>query len=153
MSEETFEPHILGLACEFRGYPAADVAGAMHLQYPPNVRVVRLPCTGKTDVLYLLKAFENGADAVFVAGCKKGICHYLEGNYAAERRVKYVKGLLDQIGLGGDRLEMFFMTAVDGGKFADAVREMTERARRLGPNPLRQKAKSASAVDAGGENR
>lgn len=136
MSDERFEPKILALACHPRGYAAADLAGSMHLQYPANVRIVRLPCSGKTDILYLLKAFEEGADAVFVAGCKKGMCHYLEGNYNAERRVKYVKKLLDEIGLGGERLEMFFLDAADGPRFAQAVEEMTRRARELGPNPL-----------------
>ncbi len=139
MTDEPFQPTILALACHPRGYAAADLAGAMHLQYPASVRIVRLPCSGKTDVLYLLKAFESGLDAVFVVGCKKGMCHYLEGNYNAERRVKYVKGLLDEIGLGGERLEMFFLDAADGPRFAEAVREMTERAKRLGPNPLRNR--------------
>ena len=137
MSDESYAPTILALACQHRGYAAADLAGSMHLQYPASVRVIRLPCSGKADVLYLLRAFEEGADAVFVAGCKKGMCHYLEGNYSAERRVKYAKGLLDEIGLGGERLEMFFVDAADGPLFAQAVREMTERALKLGPNPLR----------------
>jgi len=139
MSEAPYEPKILALACHYRGYAAADLAGAWHLQYPSSVRIIRLPCTGKTDVLYLLKAFEEGVDAVLIAGCKKGLCHFLEGNYSAERRVKYVKKLLDEIGLGGDRLEMFFMTATDAPKFAEAVEEMTRRAKALGPNPLNKK--------------
>lgn len=137
MSNDTYEPTILVLACQHRGYAAADLAGSMHLQYPANVRIVRLPCTGKTDTLYLLKAFEDGMDAVLVAGCKKGLCHYLEGNYAAERRVKYVKGLLDELGLDGQRLEMGFFDAADGPKFAQAVQEMNERALACGPNPLK----------------
>lgn len=136
MSNDTYEPTILVLACQHRGYAAADLAGSMHLQYPANVRIVRLPCSGKTDTLYLLRAFEEGIDAAFVAGCKKGLCHYLEGNYGAERRVNYVKSLLDELGLGGQRLEMYFFDAADGPKFAQAVQEMTERARQLGPNPL-----------------
>ena len=136
MTEETFQPKILVLACQHRGYAAADLAGAMHLSYPSSVRIVRIPCSGKTDALHLLKAFEEGIDAVFVAGCKKGMCHYLEGNYNAERRVDYVKGLLDEIGIGGDRLAIYFFDAADGPKFAQAVQEMTQRAIELGPNPL-----------------
>ena len=137
MTEDTFEPKILALACQHRGYAAADLAGSMHLSYPADVRIVRLPCTGKLDTLYLLRAFEDGIDAVFVAGCKKGMCHYLEGNYNAERRVKYVKKLLDEIGVGGERLEMVFLDAADGPKFVQAVIEMDKRVRELGPNPLR----------------
>ena len=137
MTEDAFEPKILALACQHRGYAAADLAGSMHLSYPANVRIVRLPCTGKTDILYLLRAFEDGIDAVLVVGCKKGMCHYLEGNYNAERRVKYVKKLLDEIGVGGKRLEMVFLDAADGPKFTQAVVEMTKRVRELGPNPLR----------------
>jgi F420-non-reducing hydrogenase iron-sulfur subunit len=136
MTDETFQPKILVLACQHRGYAAADLAGAMHLSYPASVRIVRIPCSGKTDTLHLLKAFEEGMDAVFVAGCKKGMCHYLEGNYNAERRVDYVKSLLDEIGIGGQRLEIYFFDAADGPKFAQAVQEMTQRAFELGPNPL-----------------
>ncbi len=142
MVETSYTPTILALACQHRGYAAADLAGSMHLQYPASVRIIRLPCSGKADVLYLLRAFEEGADAVFIAGCKKGMCHYLEGNYNAERRVKYAKSLLDEIGLGGDRLEMYFMDAADGPRFAQAVREMTERALKLGPNPLGRSQRS-----------
>lgn len=137
MTEDAFEPQILALACQHRGYAAADLAGSMHLSYSANVRIVRLPCTGKTDILYLLRAFEDGVDAVFVAGCKKGMCHYLEGNYNAERRVDYAKTLLDEIGIGGERLEMVFLDAADGPRFVQAVEEMARRARELGPNPLR----------------
>lgn len=138
MIQDNFEPKILALACQHRGYAAADLAGAMHLEYPANVRIIRLPCTGKTDVLYLLKAFEEGTDAVMVVGCKKGMCHYLEGNYNAERRVQYAKDLLDEVGLGGERLEMFFVDAADGPRFVLAVEEMVQRAHELGPNPLGQ---------------
>jgi F420-non-reducing hydrogenase iron-sulfur subunit len=138
MTQESFEPQVLALACQHRGYAAADLAGSMHLQYPANVRIVRLPCTGKTDTLYLLRAFEDGIDAVMVVGCKKGMCHYLEGNYNAERRVLYVKKLLDEIGVGGGRLEMFFVDAADGPRFVQAAETMVQRARDLGPNPLRR---------------
>jgi F420-non-reducing hydrogenase iron-sulfur subunit len=137
MTDDTFEPTVLVLACQHRGYAAADLAGSMHLEYPANVRIVRIPCSGKTDTLYLLRAFEEGVDAVFVAACKKGLCHYLEGNYSAERRVNYTKQLLDELGLGGDRLAIYFFDAAEGPKFVQAVREMTARARELGPNPLK----------------
>ena len=91
---EGFEPKIVAFCCHYCAYTAADLAGSMRLQYPPNVRVVRLLCTGKTDPIFFLKAFEGGADGVFVAGCMEGDCHFLQGNYRAKKRVRYTKGLL-----------------------------------------------------------
>jgi F420-non-reducing hydrogenase iron-sulfur subunit len=132
-----FEPQVLAFACHFCAYAAADLAGSMRLSYPPNVKVLHLPCTGKLDVIYLLRAFERGADAVFVAGWLKGTCHYLEGNLGAERRVKYARKLLAETGLEPERLEMFFLSSAEGVKFAEIATEMTERARQLGPNPLK----------------
>ncbi len=135
MTQE-YQPKILALICTYCTYTAADMAGSMRLQYPPNVRVVKLLCTGKVDVLYLLKAFEAGADAVMVSGCEIGDCHFLEGNLRAKERVAHAKALLDEVGLGGDRLEMFHIGASDAPKWAEAVTMMTRRARDLGPNPL-----------------
>ena len=132
-----FEPKIVAFCCHYCAYSAADLAGSMRLQYPPNVRVVRLLCTGKVDAIFLMKAFEGGADGVFVAGCMEGDCHFLEGNLRAKKRVQYVKKLLDEVGIGGERLEMFNMSAGEGTKFAAAAREMTERVKKLGPSPLR----------------
>lgn len=138
MSEQ-FEPEIIAFCCHYCAYGAADLAGSMRLNYPPNVKIVKLPCTGKTDILYLLKAFEDGADGVYVAGCLEGNCHFIDGNIKAKRRVARAKKLLDEIGIGGDRLEMFNMSASMGPKFAEVAREMTERIRELGANPLRNK--------------
>jgi len=135
MAQE-YQPKILALICTYCTYTAADMAGSMRLQYPPNVRVVKLLCTGKVDVLYLLKAFEAGADAVMVSGCEIGDCHFLEGNLRAKERVAHAKTLLDEVGLGADRLEMFHIGASDAPKWAEAVTMMTRRARELGPNPL-----------------
>lgn len=109
----------------------------MRLQYPPDVRIIQVPCTGKVDILHLLTAFEEGADGVFVAGCLEGDCHFIEGNLHAKRRVRRVKEILDQVGLGADRVEMFNLSAGQGGRFAEIVREMDERIRKLGPNPIR----------------
>jgi coenzyme F420-reducing hydrogenase delta subunit len=131
-----FEPKIAAFCCHYCAYSAADLAGSMRLQYPPNVRVVRLLCTGKVDPIFFLKAFEGGADGVFVAGCMEGDCHFLQGNFRAKKRVQYAKQLLDEVGLGSKRLEMFNMSAGEGTKFAAAVAEMTARIRRLGPSPL-----------------
>ena len=132
MSE--FEPKIVAYCCNFCAFAAADLAGAMRLQYPPNVRIIRLPCTGKVDAILLMKAFEEGADAVFVAGCLEGECHYLEGNLRARKRVAYVKRLLGEVGIEPERIDMFNLSSAMGGRFAEIVEEMTERVKQLGPS-------------------
>jgi len=137
---EKYEPKILALICTYCTYTAADMAGSMRLQYPPNVRVIKLLCTGKVDVMYLLAAFRAGADAVMVSGCEIGDCHFLEGNLRAKERVAHAKVLLEELGLGGGRLEMFHIGASDAPKWAEAVQMMTRRALELGPNPLRGRA-------------
>ncbi len=108
----------------------------MRLQYPTNIRVIQLPCSGRVDILHLLKAFEDGADGVYVAGCLEGDCHYLTGNYKARRKVDYVKGVLEQLGLEPERLEMYNMSSGEGPKFAQYAGEFTERIRKLGPSPI-----------------
>jgi len=142
-----FEPKILALVCTYCTYTAADMAGSARIQYPSTVRIVKYLCTGKVDVLHILKAFEAGADAVFVSGCEPGDCHFLEGNLRATERVEYTKGLLDEIGLGGRRLEMYYIGASDAQLFAEAVKEMTARAIELGPNPLRGKAEMKDTAE------
>lgn len=109
----------------------------MRLQYPPDIRIIQVPCTGKVDIIHLLMAFEEGADGVFVAGCLEGDCHFREGNLHAKKRVKRVKEILDKVGLGGDRVEMFNLSAGMGGRFAEIAREMTTRVLALGPSPIR----------------
>jgi len=136
---EKYEPLIIAFICTYCTYTAADMAGSMRLQYPPNVRVVKLLCTGKVDVLYLLEAFNCGADVVMVSGCEIGDCHFLEGNLRAKERVEYAKTLLDELGLGAERLEMFHIGASDAPKWAAAVETMTRRALELGPNPVGRK--------------
>lgn len=128
-----FEPKIVAFCCNYCAFAAADLAGAMRLQYPPNVRIVKLPCTGKVDAIHLMRAFEDGADAVFVAGCLEGECHYLEGNTRAKKRVEYVKRLLAEVEIEPERLEMFNLSSAMGGKFAEIAEEMTERVKKLGP--------------------
>ncbi|MFH1450266.1 MAG: hydrogenase iron-sulfur subunit [bacterium] len=135
---EQFEPQIVAFCCHYCAYGAADLAGSMRLNYPANVKIVKLPCTGKVDIIYLLKAFEDGADGVYVAGCLEGNCHFIDGNIKAKRRVARAKNLLDEIGIGGNRLEMFNMSASMGPKFAEVAREMTERIQHLGPSLLKK---------------
>lgn len=139
-----FEPEITVFTCNYCGYASADTAGSLRLQYPPNVKLVRLPCTGKTDIGLLLRAFEAGADGVYIVGCGLGNCHHVRGNERGKARVERAKQLLDAIGLGGERLEMFFVSGGMGATFAEHAREMTERIRALGPNPLRTSSPTPS---------
>jgi coenzyme F420-reducing hydrogenase delta subunit len=132
-----FEPKILALCCHYCAYAAADLAGSTRLQYPPNVRVLRLPCTGKVDVDYIMKAFEQGVDGVIVAGCLEGGCHFEEGNLRAKKRVGLAKDVLAEAGIEGERLEMFNLSSAEGNRFAEIVEQMTERIKRMGPNPVR----------------
>src|SRR5512147_173971 len=119
---------------------SGDTAGALRVQYPANVKVVRLPCTGKTDPRHLMAAFEQGADGVYVVACPIGNCHHVRGNERGWARLRRAKKILDEIGLGGDRLDMFFMSGSQAQAFAAAARTMTERIRALGPNPLKAMA-------------
>ena len=137
------EPLILAFCCHYCAYAAADLAGSMRLEYPDNVRVLRLPCTGKIEVDYILTAFEQGVDGVIVAGCLEGGCHFIEGNLRARRRVERAKQILDEIGLEPERLEMFNLSSAEGGRFAEIVSEMGSRLARLGPSPLRPDRQSA----------
>jgi F420-non-reducing hydrogenase subunit D len=116
----------------------------MRLSYPPHIKIIQLPCTGKVDVLYLLKSFQRGADGVYVAGCMEGECHYLTGNLRARKRVEYAKKILDEIGIGGERLEMYNMSAAQGPRFVEIAKEMTERIKKLGPNPIKLAASTKS---------
>jgi len=144
---EPFEPKVVAFCCTYCAYTAGDLAGSMRLEYAPNVRVVKILCSGKIDAVLLLKAFEDGADAVYVAGCAIGDCHFLEGNLRALRTVAHTKRLLAEVGLEPERLEFFHIPASAGPLFAQRATEMTERARRLGPNPLR----AYLGQDAGGK--
>ena len=111
----------------------------MRLDYPVNVKVVRVPCTGKVDLLHILAAFENGADGVYVAGCLEGECHFLTGNLRAKKRVMYAKTLLEEVGISGERVAMYNLSAAEGARFAGIAREMTDRIKGLGPSPIRTK--------------
>jgi F420-non-reducing hydrogenase iron-sulfur subunit len=140
---DVFEPKVVAFCCHYCAYSAADLAGSMRLEYAPNVRIVKLMCTGRVDIIHLLKAFEDGADAVYVAGCEEGACHFLEGNLRAKQKVAIAKQLLKELGLEPERLEMFHISASNAPLFAKAADEMTERARKLGPNPLKKETAKA----------
>jgi F420-non-reducing hydrogenase iron-sulfur subunit len=115
----------------------------MRLSYPSNVKVIQVPCTGRVDIIHLLKAIEDGADGVYVAGCLEGECHYLSGNLKAKKRVKYVKGVLKDLGIEPERVEMFNLSAGEGPKFAEIAREMVARVKALGPSPVKINKKAA----------
>jgi len=131
--EKAFEPKIVAFCCMWCSYTAADMAGSMRLQYPPNVYITPVPCTGRVDILYLLKAVEWGADGVFVSGCELGGCHFVEGNYRATKRVAYAKKMLEQIGIDPGRVEMYYNSASMGPQFAQTCHDFTQRIRTLGP--------------------
>jgi coenzyme F420-reducing hydrogenase delta subunit len=134
---------IIGFLCRWCSYAGADLAGSMRLQYPPEIRIILVPCTGRVDIQHLLKAFEMGADAVFVSGCHEGECHYLSGNLYAKRRVARVKKILQDVGLEPERLEMFHVSASEGPKFAAVAQEMADRVRKLGPSRVRKVTQAA----------
>lgn len=135
---KNFEPVIVAFCCHYCAYTAADMAGSMRLYYPPNVKIIRVPCTGKVDAIHIMRAFQKGADGVYVAGCLEGDCHFKNGNIKAARRVEYMKQLLDEISIGGDRLEMITMSAGMGERFAQTATEFTDKIRKMGSNPIKR---------------
>jgi len=138
-ADEADAINIVAFCCHYCAYAAADMAGSLRLQYPPSVKVVKLPCTGKLDLQLILDAFEHGADGVMVAGCMEGDCHYQQGNLNAKRRVNFSQELLRSIGLEAERVRMFNMSSAMGNRWAAAVSEMDQTVRKLGPSPLRRR--------------
>jgi F420-non-reducing hydrogenase iron-sulfur subunit len=128
---------IVAFCCRYCAYAAADLAGVLRLTYPPNIRIVQIPCTGRLDTLEVLHALEVGADAVMVAGCLEGDCHFQRGNIEARIRVEHIKELLTHIGIEPDRVEMFNMSSAMGKQFAEAALGFSEQITALGPSPLR----------------
>jgi coenzyme F420-reducing hydrogenase delta subunit len=134
---DTFEPRILAFCCKYCAYAAADLAGSMRLSYPSNIKVIQVPCTGRVDIIHLLRAIEDGADGVYVAGCLEGECHFIEGNLRARKRVNYVKEVLKDIGIETERIEMYNLSSAMGPRFAEIAQEMTQKIKELGPSPVR----------------
>lgn len=133
---EHLKPEIVAFCCKYCAYAAADLAGSLRLSYPPNVKVVLLPCTGRLDILEVLHAFERGADGVLVAGCLEGDCHFQEGNLNARRRVEHIQDLLEEVGLERERIRMANLSSAMGGEFARVTTEFTATIKELGPSPL-----------------
>jgi coenzyme F420-reducing hydrogenase delta subunit len=142
MKNNSFEPKILAFCCHYCAYSSADLAGSMRIQYPPNVRIIRTPCTGRLETEHFMKAFENGADGVFVAGCLEGGCHFVEGNLCAKRRVNYTKEMLQEIGIEPERLRMVNVSAAMGLPLADHFIDMVDTIRKLGPSSLKPRVAS-----------
>jgi F420-non-reducing hydrogenase iron-sulfur subunit len=130
---ETFEPVIIGFTCNWCSYRAADAAGLGRLKYPPNIRLIRLMCSGRIDPTFVFKAFANGADAVLVSGCHPGDCHYLEQNYKAQNRFLLMRRMLAGMGIEPGRLKLLWASAAEGAIFADEVTQFVEQVRKLGP--------------------
>jgi F420-non-reducing hydrogenase iron-sulfur subunit len=135
---DDFEPRIIAFLCNWCTYAGADLAGTSRIQYPPNIRVIRLMCSGGLDVTYVLKALLGGADGVLIGGCHPGDCHYQSGNYKARRRVAILKSILEQMGFDDDRVWLRWISASEGQYFADTVKEMVADLKEKGPNPLRE---------------
>ena len=115
----------------------------MRLSYPSNIKVIQVPCSGRVDIIHLLKAIEDGADGVYVAGCLEGECHFLTGNLKARKRVNYVKKVLEELGIEPERVEMFNLSAGEGPRFVEIAKEMSERIQELGPSPVNVQKKAA----------
>jgi coenzyme F420-reducing hydrogenase delta subunit len=136
-SETTFEPKIVGFLCNWCSYAGADLAGTSRMKYPQNVRIIRVPCSGRVDPLFVVKAFQDGADGVLVLGCHPGDCHYQQGNYFAQRRFALMHRLLEFTGVETDRLYIEWVSASEGKKFAQVVTTFTEKVRALGPSRVK----------------
>ena len=131
-----WEPKIVAFLCNWCSYAGADLAGTSRIQYPPNIRIIRLPCSGRINPLYIIKALTEGADGVMVSGCHPGDCHYLSGNMYARRRFTILKRLLATAGIEPDRVQFTWVSASEGSRFASVVEEVTSKVRKLGPNRM-----------------
>jgi F420-non-reducing hydrogenase iron-sulfur subunit len=133
MTETGFEPNIVAFVCNWCSYAGADMAGSMRLKYPPNVKLIRVMCSGRVDPEFIMEAFRGGADGVMVLGCHPGDCHYIEGNYETLKRYNMLKPLLDLFNIEQDRLYLDWVSASEGEKFARVMGEMNDRITQLGP--------------------
>jgi len=138
LTGDSWSPQIVGFACNWCTYAGADLAGTSRIKYPANIRIIRLMCTGRIDPMFILKAFLGGVDGVLIGGCHPGDCHYTSGNYKAQRRVILTKEVLKQFGVEPERLQLEWISASEGARFARIVTEFTEMIKSMGPNPLKE---------------
>jgi F420-non-reducing hydrogenase iron-sulfur subunit len=132
-AQADWQPTIIAFLCNWCSYAGADLAGISRIQYPPNVRVVRVPCSGRVNPLYIIKSLQHGADGVLVSGCHPGDCHYISGNYYARRRFTLLKDLLEAVGIEPGRVNFSWVSAAEGEKFSQVVTGVVETVRALGP--------------------
>lgn len=132
--EKAWEPNIVGFLCNWCSYAGADLAGTSRLEYPPNIKIIRVPCSGRVNPLFVVRALMNGADGVLISGCHIGDCHYSEGNFYARRRFAVLKKLLDYLGVDPRRFQMSWVSASEGDKWAKVVKGLVEEIRQAGPN-------------------
>jgi coenzyme F420-reducing hydrogenase delta subunit len=128
-----FEPNIVAFLCNWCSYAGADLAGTSRLQYPPNVKAIRVMCSGRVNPMFVVNALQQGADGVLIGGCHPGDCHYVQGNYFTRRRMAVLKKLLEYIGIEPERVRMTWVSAAEGVKFAEVIREITEDIKKIGP--------------------
>lgn len=133
-----FEPNIIGFLCNWCSYAGADLAGTSRIKYPPNIKSIRVMCSGRVDTVFILEALKKGADGVLVAGCHPGDCHYQSGNYKTNRRIKLLKKLLDEMGVEPQRVRFDYVSASEGHKFASVVTDFVDELKKMGPNPLKE---------------
>jgi coenzyme F420-reducing hydrogenase delta subunit len=134
MMETNWEPKILAFLCNWCSYAGADLAGTSRIQYPPNIRVIRVSCSGRINPLFILKALQSGMDGVLVSGCHPGDCHYLTGNYIGRRKSATLKRFLEYLGLEKERVQFSWVSAAEGVKFSQVVQDVTQDIKRLGPS-------------------
>ncbi len=137
MVSETSQPLIIGFCCNWCSYAGADLAGVSRTQYPPNIRIIRVMCSGMVHPNLVIDALTKGADGVLVCGCHPGDCHYMEGNLKAEARAEAIKLMLQDFGIEEERFRLEWVSASEGGRFAQVVTEMTEEISQLGPSPYK----------------
>lgn len=139
---DKWEPKIIAFLCNWCSYAGADLAGVSRLQYPPNARVIRVPCSGRISPLLILRSLQHGADGVLVSGCHPGDCHYLSGNYTARRKFAILNSLLEYLGIEKGRVRFAWVSAAEGKRFAELIKETTEKVRVLGPAKRLVKSKT-----------
>lgn len=139
-----FEPQIVAFFCNWCTFTAADLAGTSRMTYPPNLKIIRVMCSGMVDPKFVIKAFLNGADGVLIGGCWPGDCHYINGNLKARRRVAHLTEILKQYGIGEDRFWLRWIAASDGIMLQKVAQEMTDKIKVLGPSPIKMAAQEAA---------
>ena len=146
--ESKWEPELVGFLCRWCSYAGADLAGTSRRKYPANIRIIKVPCSGRIDALLILKALHLGFDGVLVSGCHPGDCHYQTGNYRARRRIAITKKFLEYIGVDPRRLQASWVSASEGGRFAEVVNQVTQGLKEIGPNQMFTRERRGNGTEA-----